>query len=86
MRVDPIKPTLNASGSKRLKLEHDKLLSNFAFNFSLRRYRLDELFPGSGLEETFNANDAFRTDMRRAMRKDLFVADPSMSDRQGGAG
>ena len=31
-------PTLTAPGSKRLKLEHEKLLSNFAFNFKLRRY------------------------------------------------
>ena len=38
MQVDPIKPTLKAPGSKRLKLEHEKLLSNFAFNFNLRRY------------------------------------------------
>ena len=37
----PMKPTLKAPGKrldKRLKLEHVKLLSNFAFNFNLRRY------------------------------------------------
>ena len=33
-----MKPTLKAPGSKRLKLEHEKLLSNFAFNFNWRRY------------------------------------------------
>ena len=38
MQVEPIKPTLKAPGSKRLKLEHGKLLSIFAFNFNLRRY------------------------------------------------
>jgi len=38
VQVDPIKPTLIAPGSKRLKLDDDKLLSNFAFNFNLRRY------------------------------------------------
>ena len=38
MQVDPIKPTLKAPGSIPLKLEHEKLLSNFAFNFNLRRY------------------------------------------------
>jgi hypothetical protein len=27
-----------------LKLNHDKLLSNFAFNFTLRRYSLGVLF------------------------------------------
>ena len=38
MQVDPIKPTLKAPGSKRLKLKYDKLLSSFAFNCNLRRY------------------------------------------------
>jgi len=30
--------TLKAPGSKRVKLEYEKLLSNFAFDFNLRRY------------------------------------------------
>ena len=38
MQVDPIKPTLKAPGIKLLKLKCDKPLSNFAFNFNLRRY------------------------------------------------
>jgi len=38
VQVDPMKPTLKPPGSKRLKPEHDKLLSNFAFNFNLGRY------------------------------------------------
>ena len=38
MKVDPIKPTLKAPGTKRLKLESDELLSNFAFKFDMRRY------------------------------------------------
>jgi hypothetical protein len=38
VQVDPMKPMLKAPISKRLKLEHDKLLSNFAFKFDLRRY------------------------------------------------
>ena len=37
-RVDPIKTTLKASGTKRLKLEHEKVLSSYAFKFNLRRY------------------------------------------------
>jgi hypothetical protein len=37
-QLDPVKPTLKASGIKRLKLEHDGLLSNFGFKFNLRRY------------------------------------------------
>ena len=38
MQVDPIKPTLKAPVFKRLKLEHEKPLSNFAFNFNLGSY------------------------------------------------
>jgi hypothetical protein len=38
VQVDPIKPTLKAPGTKRLKLEYDELLSMFGFKFDLRRY------------------------------------------------
>ena len=38
VQVAPIKPTLQAPGTKRLKLKHDKLLLSFAFNFNSRRY------------------------------------------------
>ena len=38
MQVDPIKPTLKAPGTKRLKQEQDEPLSSSAFNFNLRRY------------------------------------------------
>jgi len=38
VQVVPIKPTLKAPGSKRLKLNYDVPLSDFAFNFNLRRY------------------------------------------------
>jgi hypothetical protein len=38
VQVDPIKPTLKAPGTQRLKLQHDEVLSSFAFHFSLRRY------------------------------------------------
>ena len=38
VQVDPIKPTLKAPGSGRLKLKCDEPLSNFAFKFNLRRY------------------------------------------------
>jgi len=38
VQVDPIKPMLKAPGTKRLKLRYDVPLSNFAFNFNLRRY------------------------------------------------
>jgi hypothetical protein len=51
VQVDPIKPTLTAPGSKRLKLKHDEPLSSSAFKFNLRRYTkeahydLRSLFP-----------------------------------------
>ena len=48
MQVDPIKPTFKSPGSKLLRLEHEKLLSNFAFNFNLRRY--NEVLIGGGAD------------------------------------
>ena len=45
MQVDPIKATLKAPGSKRLKLKHDNLLSHFAFRFNLRRYTKAKSHP-----------------------------------------
>jgi hypothetical protein len=38
VQVDPIKPTVKAPGTKRLKLKYDATLSKFAFKFNLRRY------------------------------------------------
>jgi hypothetical protein len=38
VQVDPIKHTLKATGTERLKLECDELLSSFAFEFNLRHY------------------------------------------------
>jgi hypothetical protein len=35
-----MKPVLKALGTKRLKLQYDETLSNFAFKFNLRRYTL----------------------------------------------
>ena len=40
MQLDPIKPTLKAPGSKRLKLQYEKPPANSAFRFNLRRYNL----------------------------------------------
>ena len=40
VQVGPIKPTLKPPGTKRLNVKCDKLLSNFAFQFKLRRYSL----------------------------------------------
>jgi len=41
VQVDPIKPTVKAPGSKRLKLKCDEPLSNFAFKFNMRPYNLE---------------------------------------------
>ena len=41
VQIDPMKLTLKAPGSpgsKHLKPQFDQLLSNFGFNFNLRRY------------------------------------------------
>ncbi len=38
MQVHPINPTLKLTGTKRLKLKCDILLSTSAFKFNLRRY------------------------------------------------
>jgi len=43
--VDPINPTLKAPGTNRLKLKSDEPLTNFAFNFNLRRYNPVRLRP-----------------------------------------
>jgi len=41
VQVDPIKPKLKASGTKRLTLQSDEPLSNVAFKIDLRRYTED---------------------------------------------
>jgi hypothetical protein len=38
VQVDPVKPTSKSPGTNRLKLTYDKLVSDFAFIFRLRRY------------------------------------------------
>ena len=43
MQVDPIKPTLKASGTRRLKPKYDEPLSNVASRFNLRRYNEAEM-------------------------------------------
>ena len=40
VQVNPIKPTLTAPGTNRLKLKYVEPLSNVAFEFNLRRYSL----------------------------------------------
>jgi hypothetical protein len=43
VQVDPIKPTLKAPGTKRLKLKRDEPLSKFALKFKLRLYTKEML-------------------------------------------
>jgi len=38
VQVGPMRPTLKAPGTKCLKLQYDVPLSNFAFEYDLRRY------------------------------------------------
>jgi len=46
VQVDPIKPTLNAPGTKRLKLKYNGPPSKFAFKFNLRCYNQAVLREG----------------------------------------
>jgi len=41
VQVDPIKPTLKAPGTKRLKVKCCIMLSTFAFKFNLHRYIME---------------------------------------------
>ena len=66
MQVSPIKPTLKAPGTKRLKLNNDKLLSNFAFKFNLRRYIEAALLMRERKPEKAEAGGLLRTGTRTA--------------------
>ena len=46
---------------------------------------LEELFPNTSLAETFHRDGAFRTDIRRAMRDDLFVPNSALSAERNAA-
>jgi hypothetical protein len=48
--MDPVEPTLNAPGTKRLKPKYDEPLSHFAFNFKLRRYNLELVLTAPRLD------------------------------------
>jgi hypothetical protein len=40
VQVDPVKPTLKPLEIKRLRRKSHEVVSNFAFRFNVRRYRL----------------------------------------------
>jgi len=50
VQVDPFKLTLKAPGYRRLNLEYEKMLSNFAFNFNLRCYNLVRAAGGAPIK------------------------------------
>jgi hypothetical protein len=50
MQAEPMKPTLKAPGTKRLKRTHDKLLSSFAVIFNLRRYKEGGAAHGAAID------------------------------------
>ena len=62
LQVDPIKTKSKRPGSKCLKLNSDIPLSNFAFNFNLRRYNQGNGSEGGGGGEGVYALDARRRD------------------------
>ena len=57
MQVHPIKSTLHAPGTKRLKLKYDDLISSFAFNLNLRRYHESGEAASVQLHEDFSVHN-----------------------------
>jgi hypothetical protein len=73
VQVDPIKPTLKAPGTTRLKVKYDERLSNFAFKFNLRRYNEAVLVPAAcphQAGETLNLNPKPQALDRRPLNPD----------------
>ena len=66
MQVDPIKTTLKAPGTERLKLKYEELLSNFGFKFNLRRYTKDKAEPATKYPATL-LKPSFLGDGRRLL-------------------
>ena len=66
MQVDPIKPKLNPPGTKRLKLNCDKLLPTSAFKFDLRRYTTASPVSGADVRERMH-HLALRSEFKRAV-------------------
>jgi len=63
--LPPIKSTLKAPETKRWKLKCDVPLSNFAFNFNLRRYTEDEKLNPKSLAEALAKLAALRFTRQR---------------------
>jgi hypothetical protein len=82
VQVDPIKSALKAPGTKRLKLIYDGPLSNFAFNFNLRRYIKDAAEKAVAAAEVELA-EAFK---ERNIMNLLFKQKRTMTPKAGPAG
>ena len=66
MQVDPIKSSLKAPGTMRLKPKYDEPLSIFAFNFNLRCYTLVAIHEYIHiLQQAMLAGDVTSTAVRR---------------------
>ena len=75
-RLSPIEARIEGAWFQRMILQHDKLLSNFAFNFNLRHYT--EAFFGS-VVALASANSATRLKAAVAM---LALTDARMTSPQ----
>ena len=80
MQVAPIKPPLKGPEIHRLKLDCDRLLSNFAFKLDLRRYTEGETGEGEGARAVLLAR---LPELRRVA---LECKKPGVSRGGGGGG
>jgi hypothetical protein len=86
VQVDPIKPTLNAPETKRLKLDYDEPLSNFAFKCNLRRYTMAPRNstgapPGSSSPGRAATGDAAGREARPSLGPRISKGGSAMSQR-----
>jgi hypothetical protein len=78
-----MKPTLKAPGTKRLTLRYVKLLSSFAFNFSLRRYTTDSTTILSEIKNFEPEFEFIYLDMDRAKYNTKSKIESQMSSNNG---
>ena len=71
MQVDPIKPTSNAPGTKRLRLKSDEPLLSFAFNSNLRRYTEELMKALDKIHEKFRNPCMYYADQEAGLHQGL---------------
>ena len=71
VQVDPTRLMLKAPGTKPLKLKYDKLLSRFAFKFTLRRYTMAAAAAATAAAP--DATAATREEAVGALRADMLI-------------